>query len=159
MSCCDIKNEDHTKKNNFLFTCPECEDKGTKVEMVTPKTLLMDSSKIKIHESLKYKFCRNRNCKIAYFTKNNNHYFTKYELKIKATLKDQSLSVKTCYCFGHTRQSIIDEIKKTGQSTVVKDIRGKMKSLGCFCETSNPQGSCCLSNNVAWVKEAKKMCL
>jgi hypothetical protein len=159
MSCCDVKNKGHSKKNDFLFSCPKCEDKGTKVKIITPKTLLIDSSKIKIQELLAYKFCKNRDCEIAYFTKDKNHYFTKHDLGIEATLKDQSLSVKTCYCFGHTRQSIIDEIKKTGQSTVVEDIKEKMKSLGCFCETSNPQGDCCLSNNVAWVKEAKKMCL
>ncbi len=76
-------------------------------------------------------------------------------MKVKATVKDNGLDVHVCYCFDYTRQSILDEINKTGDTRALEDIKAKMKSPGCFCETSNPQGGCCLGNVTAWIKEAK----
>jgi len=160
VGCCD-KNSDEKKsvsEQNSNFVCPKCENKGAKIDIVTPKTMLTDCCKGKVQEETLYRFCKNEDCDVTYFSEDKEHYFNKTELKVKATLKDKGLDVSTCYCFGFTRQNILDEIKETGESTAVDTIKAKMKDPGCFCETSNPQGGCCLANNIAWVKEAKKMC-
>lgn len=157
MGCCDNKNEKKaSKESNVDFTCPKCQNKGVKVQTITSRTLLKDCCKGKVNSELIYKFCKNSECNIAYFSVDESHYFTKEELSVKATLKDKGLDVNVCYCFGHTRQSISDEIKKTGSTSVLDDIKEKMKDPGCFCETSNPQGGCCLGNVAAWIKEIQK---
>lgn len=151
MGCCDTKTEH--KKNGLDFTCPRCEDKGVKVQVITPQTLLQKRYQQKVNEDIQYKFCKNSECDVAYFSIDKSHFFVKEELSIKATLKDKGLDVNVCYCFDHTRQSILDEFTETGNTQVLSDIKEKMKTPGCFCEKSNPQGGCCLANVSAWVKE------
>lgn len=156
MGCCDKKTDSKSDfEHGDSFTCPKCNNKGVKVKLVTPQSLLKDCCKSKINTELVYNFCKNIECDIAYYSNDPDNLFTKDELKVKATLKDKGLDVHVCYCFDHTRQSVLDEIKESGVSTVIEDIKAKMKDPGCFCETSNPQGGCCLANNIAWVKEAK----
>lgn len=138
------------------FKCPHCQNKGVKVQTVTPQALLRDCCKNKVREDALYKFCKNSKCETAYFSFDESHFFTKDELSVKATLKDSGLDVKLCYCFGHTRQSTLDEIKSTGCSTILEDVKLKMKDPGCFCETSNPQGGCCLGNITSWLKEIQE---
>jgi len=151
MRCC-IKKNGNTP--NIFFVCPKCQDKGVKVQIITPQTLLKEYCKKKINTDLTYKFCKNSECEISYFSQNKSHFFIKGDLSVKATLKDQGLDVNLCYCFGHTRQSVLNGIKKTGKTTVLEEVKSKMNDPGCFCETSNPQGGCCLSNITAWIKYA-----
>lgn len=154
MGCC---NPEELEKANFDFSCPRCKNKGVWVQTITLQSLLKKCCKNKIEENTSYKFCKNSECEIIYFTSKAANFFTKDELTVKATLKDQGLDVTVCYCFGHTRQSVLDELKSTGKTNVFEDVKAKMKNPGCFCETSNPQGNCCLGNITAWINEAKKL--
>lgn len=156
MGCCSVDNE---KKINLDFNCPECSNSGVKVHNITLESHLKDESILNFDTNLIYKFCKNETCPIAYFSEERNKTFTKYNLKTKATLKDPGLDVSVCYCFGHTRKSVLDEIKLTGESNVLDEIKKKMKDPGCFCERSNPQGGCCLSNVRDWVSEARKIAI
>ena len=61
-----------------------------------------------------------------------------------------------CYCFNHTQESIKQEWSTTGQTTVIADIKAKMKEPGCFCEESNPKGICCLKDVSDWMAENLK---
>ena len=158
MGCCSKESKsDQTLKVSVEFECPKCQSKGVKIKYVTPQAQLKEQSKDKLNPDLAYKYCKNSECDIAYFSEDKKVTFSKDELIVKATLKDKGLDVNTCYCFGITRQDILDEIKKTGNSSAVETIKAKMKDPGCFCETSNPQGGCCLANNMEWVKEAKEI--
>ncbi|AUN97689.1 hypothetical protein C0V70_06100 [Bacteriovorax stolpii] len=154
MGCCNKNAED---KTNVIteFTCPKCSNKGVVVELITPQTLLKDVLKEHLRTNCIYKFCKNSNCEVAYFSEDPSHLFTKENLTVKATLKDPGLDVKVCYCFGHNRQSILTELRTSGETEVLKDIKSKMIDPGCFCERSNPQGGCCLGNVTSWIKEAK----
>lgn len=153
MSCC---NTEPIKKNTDVL-CPKCNWEGIVVQPITPKNLIKDDVNHQVRADFTYKYCKNENCDTSYFTEDKSHYFTINDLKERPTLKDKGLDVKVCYCFGHTRQSVLSELKATGQSTVLGDIKSKMKDPGCFCEVSNPQGSCCLGNVTAWIKEAKTL--
>lgn len=135
------------------FNCPECKNEGMKIQKITPRTLLKPELKSKIFDELDYKYCRNSECEIIYFSRDVNQTFNKNDIVKKATIKDHGLDVNVCYCFNHTRQSVLDEYKETGKTTVLEDVKAKMKDPGCFCETSNPQGNCCLSNIKEWVTE------
>jgi hypothetical protein len=156
MGCCNTNTKNDTAEDTYKETsCPKCGDKGTTVDLITPQSLLNEDKKEKIRPNLDYKYCKNAECEVAYFTKDDDHFFLIHDLKEKATVKDKGLDVKVCYCFGHSRQSVLSELKATGNSTVLESIKSKMKDPGCFCEVSNPQGACCLGNVMAWIKEAK----
>lgn len=159
MDCCNKNDESFkTSKMDTKFTCPKCSNIGIIVELITPKSLLKDDYKIQVRAESIYKFCKYSNCDVAYFTKDLTHYFLIDQLKEKVTLKDQGLDVLVCFCFGHTRQSILSELQMTGETKVLEDVKSKMKDPGCFCERSNPQGGCCLGNITSWIKEAKTLC-
>ena len=59
-----------------------------------------------------------------------------------------------CYCFGHTVESIREEIDRTGQSTVLPTVAARVKAGDCRCELLNPDGTCCLGELNRVVKEA-----
>jgi len=101
------------------------------------RTRLLDAS---------YFFCRGMSCDVVYFTADGESVFTKPDLTVPVTQKDPGDAVPVCYCFGHTRASIYDEIRRTGTSTVVADITRRVQAGECACERTNPQGSCCLGN-------------
>ena len=60
-----------------------------------------------------------------------------------------------CYCFDHSLEEIRDEIIATGNSTAVETISEELKD-GCWCETKNPQGICCLGAVSRFVRETKQ---
>lgn len=156
MGCCNThERNDGLTKQKIDFVCPRCGENGTLVEKITLESLLIDQVKLKIQTDLDYKYCKNPECEVAYFSRLANKTFTVQDLREKATAKDKGMDVKVCYCFHHTRQSILSELESTGTSTVLADVKAKMKDPGCFCERSNPQGGCCLGNINAWIKEAK----
>lgn len=61
-----------------------------------------------------------------------------------------------CYCFKHSKQELYDAIQEGRESEILDDIKSKMKNPGCFCETSNPSGKCCLADIQAFINAVKK---
>lgn len=157
MSCCNAGKTSFGGKEerNNQYICPLSKDKGLHVDLITVKSLVKDPLQTNVRLEEIYTFCKNPECPIVYFSKDPTHYFETTDLKEKVTQKDKGLDVKVCYCFGHTRESVLNELKTSGGTTVLQAIKEKMKNPGCFCEVSNPQGSCCLGNFSSWVKEAK----
>jgi len=154
MECCQKKIKEANQKVKRI--CPTCNNLGVNVKMITLQSLLKESPKKLINDSLKYSFCKNKNCEVVYFTSIKTHLFLTTDLIVKVTSKDEGIDVPTCYCFNYTRKSILEDLKLNGKTTAIDDIKAKMKNPGCFCEKSNPQGSCCLSNNLQWIEKAKK---
>lgn len=148
MDCCK------TKISN-IFNCPVCNEQGRPVQLITVKSLLMPKLINLISEKKDYYFCNSTLCEVAYFS-SEKEIFTKYDLKERATQKFNAPDVKTCFCFNVTKGEIVDELKATGDCKVLSLIKAKMKDPGCFCEISNPQGSCCLANNIAYINEQKQ---
>lgn len=60
-----------------------------------------------------------------------------------------------CYCFGFTGNMVRDELSATGGCTVKDRIAAEMKADRCACEIRNPQGSCCLGNVQAAIRELR----
>ena len=60
------------------------------------------------------------------------------------------------YCFKHSKQSLFDAIQSNKEKEIVNDIKVKMKDPGCFCETSNPSGYCCMADVMGFIKHHKE---
>lgn len=77
----------------------------------------------------------------------------KRDLQVRVGVKEADAPRPVCYCFGHTVESICEEIERTGKSTVVANITAKVKAGECRCSTMNPKGTCCLGDVNQVVKE------
>lgn len=149
MNCCN-KNI-----NKESLNCPLCGQEGTAVKALTLMSLLKTELLKLVSESKTYRYCKTRNCHIAYFS--SEEVFKVDDLKVKATHKDDGLDVPVCYCFDYSRERILSDLKANGNTDALNEIKAKMKDPGCFCEKSNPQGSCCLGNVSSWIKEAENL--
>ncbi len=132
--------------------CPSCSGKGKAVEARTLKSLLQESLVGAVNEDGN-RFCTTKDCDVVYFRPEDGSTFSKADVKVPVWQKDEETSRPVCYCFGHTVASVHDEIGQTGKSTVFAEIKQKVKDGLCACEAENPQGSCCLGNVSATVKD------
>ena len=80
-------------------------------------------------------------------SKNNDKKVRKIEL--------ENLDGLICYCFKKSKKELFDAVKRGEENLIVDDIKSKMKNPGCFCETANPSGNCCLADVQALIKAVK----
>ncbi len=123
--------------------CPNCGERGRKVQRVTLESLLRPDRRADIGED-QYYVCATPRCDTVYFGASNGPTFRKPDLTVRFGLKETDAPRRVCYCFDHTVEEIHDEISRTGESTVVESIKADMKGPGCRCEYTNPLGGCCL---------------
>lgn len=128
-----------------LAICKDCGQKGRAVQRITPESLLLEDRNARLGPS-QYYFCSSATCGVVYFSNEDGIYFHKADLRVRVGQKETEDPIPVCYCFGHTRASVWEEIRTAGQSTVGADIKAKVKAGLCACEIKNPQGSCCLGN-------------
>lgn len=138
-----------------ILNCPSCDEKGKHVQLITVKSHLLPKLINLVSEKKDYYFCYSAECDVVYFNEEEK-IFTKFDLKERVTQKFNDPDVKTCFCFNVTKGEIVNELKTTGDCKVLNLIKAKMKDPGCFCEISNPQGSCCLANNSSYINEQKQ---
>jgi copper chaperone CopZ len=129
--------------------CPACHSKGKTVKRITLESLLTTEAASRIGES-EYRFCDTLDCNTVYFAQDGTT-FTKKDLTVRVGVKEHTPSRHVCYCFDHTIEEIYEEIAATGGSTVLDDIKTRMKTA-CWCETKSPMGSCCLGTVNKYVK-------
>jgi len=102
-------------------------------------------------------FCKTSTCEVVYFLP-GRPLFRKEALSVRVGLKEpDDPTVPACYCFGWTPQKIQAELETTGQSTVIDQIKTQIKVGNCYCEVTNPQGSCCLGNVAKVVQKASAL--
>ncbi len=131
--------------------CPACESKGKKVKRITLESLLTPDAALRIGEG-QYRFCDSLDCDTVYFG-DSGSTFSRSDLTVRVGVKEQTSPRHVCYCFDHTIEEIDMEVQETGQSTVLEDIKTRMKTA-CWCETMSPQGACCLGTVGKYVKQA-----
>ncbi|MCO4793781.1 MAG: hypothetical protein KC493_08720 [Bacteriovoracaceae bacterium] len=51
-----------------------------------------------------------------------------------------------CFCFKVSKETIRMAHKAGEAEKVLQSIKDQMKDPGCFCETANPKGVCCLAD-------------
>lgn len=125
------------------------------MKTITLQSLLEPSAKARIDEDRQYQFCKSEDCPVVYFAEDGQSLFGKNELTVRVGIKEATAPRPVCYCFSHTIEEIEDNIRCTGDTRVLDDIRTHMKEA-CWCETKSPMGSCCLATVSNCVKAAKK---
>lgn len=130
--------------NTKNIGCPNCEKKGMKVKNLTLESILR-SNYISQIGNLEYRFCETPNCDIVYYSEDGEQVFYKDNLHVRVGIKENSIPRPVCYCFSHTIEGIELEIQNTGKSAASEDITERLQD-GCWCETRNPAGRCCLGS-------------
>lgn len=138
-------------KRSVKAFCPECKKQGKPVQKITLESLLKEPGKIGDRACW---FCATRECHTVYFSLDGISRFQKADLKVRVGIKETEDPMPLCYCFGWDCKRVQNEIRQTGKSTAVQSITKEVKAGNCFCERSNPQGTCCLGNVSKAVKEA-----
>ena len=153
-SCCrpDAAGSEKARVSAPSGRCPGCAQKGKRVDTLTVKAML--------HESLMavddgpYFFCRTAGCSVVYFSAAGPQTFTTDQIRERVYQKEpDDKTVWVCYCFRHSPATISTEWELSGRSTVVAAIETGIQAGRCACEIRNPQGSCCLGNVRAVVRE------
>ncbi|MGQ0612711.1 MAG: putative iron-sulfur cluster-binding metallochaperone [Planctomycetaceae bacterium] len=132
--------------------CPVAGKPGRRVAGATLRTLVRGERLPEV-EAGEWFYCDLPDCDVVYFAA-DGRTLKKDALKVRVGAKEESPPHTVCYCFGHTAESIREEIERTGQSTVAASITAKVKTGECSCETLNPKGSCCLGDINKTVKDA-----
>jgi len=152
MSGCCITHRVAEEANAARATCPNCGTRGRHVEPITLKALLLPEALARL-EPVTYCFCPSPACRIVYFATEGESVYDKGDLKVRVGLKERDEPIPLCYCFGHTRATVWEEIRRTGRSTAVASITAHVKAGRCGCEVNNPSGACCLGEVSKAVKE------
>ena len=124
--------------------CPVSGKPGKRVRPVTLESLVSKDHLPEL-EDKDWFFCDLADCNVVYFSSDEDTIPSE-ALTVRVGVKADSAPHPVCYCFGHTTESIREEIENTGTSTVVESITAKVKAGECACETKNPKGSCCLGD-------------
>jgi len=157
--------------------CPDCGGKAKRVSAVTLRALLKEDVAEQIagadsHSCCEttdsdaagcqpvsgdtgWRFCDSPDCDVVYFSEHDDATFTKSQLRVDVGIKEATGERPLCYCFGHSVESMKSELRTSGSSEALADIRTKMKDPGCRCETENPSGSCCLGSVAKGLKTAR----
>lgn len=133
--------------------CPSCGQKGRPVKTVTLRSLVRAEIQVRITDG-KYRYCPSPQCDVVYYAEDGSNRFEKSELSVRVGIKETDAPRPVCYCFDHTIEEIEGQVERTGKCTVLDDIKARMQD-GCWCETKNPQGSCCLGAVNEQVKAAQ----
>ncbi len=152
--CCKVENEPG-KAVDEPATCSYCGERGKPVGIVTLKSLLLPEGMKRLDPNDTYYFCRTADCPVVYFSRKDR--FTKPEVAVRVFQKERDDPLPVCYCFGFTREKILEEVARTGKSTAAQEITRYVKEGRCACEMRNPQGSCCLGNVAQVVREASRV--
>lgn len=132
--------------------CPVAGKPGKRVPVITVRNLVREERLPEV-EGREWFFCDLPDCEVVYFAEDGSS-LSKDALKVRVGSKEKAAPHPVCYCFGHTAESIEEEIASTGRSTVAAAIAAKVKAGKCSCELLNPKGSCCLGDVNRVVKAA-----
>ncbi|MFF0826023.1 (2Fe-2S)-binding protein [Brevibacillus sp. NPDC003359] len=148
-SCCQTSFE----KPTTPIQCPVCQKKGKSIQLITIKALLQSTALETIHPELTYAFCTNSSCEVVYFS--DEQTFGKDMLKVSVFQKDDALDVPVCYCFGWTRERLIQAVQENQHP--IDHIQEQVQANRCGCEVNNPQGACCLGNVTTFIRTLDKI--
>lgn len=132
--------------------CPLCGEKGKPVNAITLQSLLKPEVLVRMNGG-PYHFCSSPQCEVVYFGSEGTSLFIRGDLTLRVGIKERTGPRYVCYCFNHTVEEIEEEVRRSGTTTVLDDIKTRMKTA-CWCETRSPQGSCCLATVTKCVQAA-----
>lgn len=132
--------------------CPACGMKGRAVNPITINALVTEQARAKLRSSEGFRFCAEPSCNVAYFHHDSGERFLRSDVRVRIGQKENGSPRVVCYCFDHTTEEIQAEVLATGTSAIADAIGDKCKQGLDRCEETNPQGTCCLGNVRALVR-------
>lgn len=136
-----------------MTNCPESKTTGKRVERITLESLLLPEYQSHIGSG-QWFFCPAPGCEVVYFDE-EGHRLDKSALSVRVGTKESQAPRPVCYCFGHSFEEIQEEVAATGTSKIPDSITEKCRQGLHECERKNPQGTCCLGNVRAVLREAQ----
>ncbi len=133
--------------------CPDTKSSGRPVKPITVLSLVRPERRAAVAEHA-WSYCGDPTCDVVYFAEDGTT-LRKSDLVVRVGEKEPDPPRTVCYCFGHTRESIRDEVLQTGTSGVIEAVTAKVRAKECSCETMNPKGTCCLADLRKAVEEAR----
>ena len=130
---------------NNSVACPFCGCPGHSVEALTLRALLRPELVLQLRD-IAYHFCATPACPVVYFAPGDDNPFMSEGLKVRVGVKVADPPRPICYCFGHTVESLREEVATAGLSKAVGAIQAVVKAGTCRCEVMNPSGRCCLGD-------------
>jgi hypothetical protein len=135
--------------------CPQSGSRGKRVDSLTLKAMLAVSLS-ELRDS-HYFFCKDADCPIVYFSEDGKQSFTTEQIRESVYQKDaQNDAVFLCYCFRHTVGTVRAETHSGREAPIIESINAAIQAGHCACDIRNPQGSCCLGNVQAFIKQIKE---
>ena len=119
-------------------SCPTCRTKGLPVRWTTVAALTLGP----VPPRGEFSLCLDTDCDVVYFGGFESPLLVE-EVRVLPRFKRGSEGF-VCYCFLHTRESVVAETRALGNSPTLESIRNNVKNKGCACEVRNPTGKCCL---------------
>lgn len=136
-------------------SCPSCGERGKPVKPITLRSLVAKPALERLAVLEGFRFCASPGCDIAYFQPDTAERILTSEVTVAIGQKSTDPERLVCYCFEHTAAEVEAQVAATGTSTLPEEIGAKCKRGLDRCPETNPQGSCCLGNVRAAVKEAQ----
>lgn len=134
--------------------CPACLQIGRQVPGQTIKAMVAVS--LREVAEIKYRFCRTATCPIVYYADDGSITFALGDVRDTVFQKEPgSPDVLVCYCFRHKARDVVSAGAESIM-TILHDIKSGIAAGQCACDLRNPQGSCCLGNVLALVKQPKQ---
>jgi hypothetical protein len=151
---CDLPAQAARRAAHTLNACPECGKIGKAVQGQTVKALL--SVTLREVQEVQYLFCRTQTCPVVYFSTYSEQIVTVGEIRERIYQKEpEAEDVFICYCFRH----MVGDLRAASPEkriAIVDSIDAGINAKQCACDLRNPQGSCCLGNVRAMIKQLEK---
>lgn len=151
---CNLPAKDFQRPSHVVNACPECGRTGKAVQGQTVKALL--SVSLRGVQDVQYLFCRTQTCPVVYFSTNGQQTFVVDQVREKVYQKEpETDDVFVCYCFRHT----VGDLRNASSEeriAIVDNINTGINAGQCACDLRTPQGSCCLGNVRAVIKQLEK---
>ena len=138
---------------------PTCPMTGQPVRPIGRKTVesLIKPEVRAALTSQPYHFCDAPDCDTVYVSTLGDHLISKDMLMVRVGIKETDDPIPLCYCFGHDRAEIRDDIRRKGDTEIQRIIAQRVKAGECRCEETNPSGGCCLGNVAKAIKHARAL--
>ncbi len=135
--------------------CARCGQSTRAIKPITPRSLLTEKAREKVTDYDGFRFCPNPACELLYFQPNTQVTFEADAVGVPVFQKSTSATRPVCYCFAYSTLEVRTEALDAGDSLIVKSITDKCRKGEDRCEETNPQGSCCLGNVRAVIRQTR----
>jgi hypothetical protein len=137
------------------FPCPTCGQATRAIKPITLRSLLTESARSQVVSFEGFRFCPSTSCELLYVQPETNLVFGADAVTVSVFQKSTEATRPVCYCFEHSVSEVRQEATQPGDSQIVESITDKCRKGEDLCEETNPQGSCCLGNVRAVIRQTR----